>query len=332
MFEIKKEKLEQPEENETWDIFTDIYTDILFNEVNFINPADILYHYTSPEGLLGIINNEKIMLRFSRYDCLNDINEGKELAIYYLEACNKSLKEGKISNEFFETINNIEFDFKRLITYKSGIKCIMEDREITIDTHSTYKECELYICCFSLEPDSLPMWNYYLKNGSYQGYNLGFNFNSTIIYDKSTEIGFEYHILPIIYMKETKIQIIRNIIEKFYNASVNSKDFSVCIDLIKDLLQNRILQFKSEHFAHENEVRIILCVPIDNSKIKREYGIKNGNLVPYVYLDFEKSDLYTVTIGPLTEKEISTRTLESLKKDYEGYDFIVEKSSVPIRY
>jgi hypothetical protein len=49
-----------------------------------------VYHYTSPDGLLGILNEDGIRLWFSKYDCLNDASEGQEIVKYYQSAC-KSL-------------------------------------------------------------------------------------------------------------------------------------------------------------------------------------------------------------------------------------------------
>lgn len=38
----------------------------------------LLYHYTSQEAIMNIVGENGICLRFSRYDCLNDINEMRE--------------------------------------------------------------------------------------------------------------------------------------------------------------------------------------------------------------------------------------------------------------
>ena len=34
---------------------------------------------------------------------------------------------------------------------------------------------QLFVCCFSLKEDSLPMWNYYTKEINSQGYNIEFD-------------------------------------------------------------------------------------------------------------------------------------------------------------
>ena len=66
------------------------------NDYKKIN--DNIYHYTSPEGLLGILGDTGIELHFTRYDCVNDTSEGRDLIDIYLKACKEFLKEKKIMN------------------------------------------------------------------------------------------------------------------------------------------------------------------------------------------------------------------------------------------
>ena len=42
---------------------------------------DIIYHYTSPDGMINIIDKKEIW--FSRFDSLNDISEGKYINDIY---------------------------------------------------------------------------------------------------------------------------------------------------------------------------------------------------------------------------------------------------------
>lgn len=116
----------------------------------------ILYHYTTPEGLLGILQSDSVKLRLTKASALNDMMEGKILKERYKSVCTKLYREGKM--------NKKEYEF------------LMENTKL--DNNGELKESEyrkMYICSFSLERDSLPMWNYYVKGGGYQGYNIGFS-------------------------------------------------------------------------------------------------------------------------------------------------------------
>ena len=56
-------------------------------------------------------------------------------------------------------INGIERDIDAV---KNGIKY-------------HYNNDRAFVFCTSIDGDSLSMWNYYVNNGFYQGYNIGFN-------------------------------------------------------------------------------------------------------------------------------------------------------------
>lgn len=48
------------------------------------------------------------------------------------------------------------------------------------------------------------------------------------------------------------------------------------------------LIFKSSCFKHEEEVRAILTVPKSNQKFEVKYREKNGYIIPYIALAFQK--------------------------------------------
>lgn len=80
--------------------------------------SDTIYHYTSPQGLLGILENKQVVFWFSRYDCMNDISEGKNVLEVYNEVCEELTNEKKMDNDFVKAIKDIEIDDRELfITY-----------------------------------------------------------------------------------------------------------------------------------------------------------------------------------------------------------------------
>ena len=106
-----------------------------------------IFHYTSIGGLQGIVS--KGMLRFTNIKYMNDrdeVNAGLE----------SIAKAYGISKADFRP-----FDF--------------------MDAES-----QNFVCCFSLEQDSLPMWNYYTKEINNQGYNIEFD-------DKTLVESILYH-------------------------------------------------------------------------------------------------------------------------------------------
>ena len=63
-----------------------------------------IFHYTSPEVLLKILNKDNIELRFTRSDCVNDTTEGKHIIEVYKKLCNELLANKLISKEFFDLV------------------------------------------------------------------------------------------------------------------------------------------------------------------------------------------------------------------------------------
>jgi hypothetical protein len=264
---------------------------------------------------------------------MNDQSEGKEVMTYFHEVCDCAFKEKEISNDFYRAVRDINLEeFSDIIFEKSEQKTFVDGREVIVDVCATTKPCEAYICCFSMESDSLPMWNYYLKNDRYQGYNLGFDFDVKKLRMKSLELEINCNLFSVIYDPCEKTRLVKNIITSFYDfCSTHNIEYSLCNDYIRDLLQFRKLQFKSEHFTHEKEQRLVVAVPKDSETVKKRYRNFCGYIIPYIELSFNKEMLNSVTIGPLMEQEMSKKALESLKIDYE-HNFEIYFSKAPIRY
>lgn len=68
---------------------------------------DIIYHYTSTEGLMGIVTNNELW--FSKFDCLNDMDEGKYILNPYRKATDGLNRE--IDNSFLRAIVDLKPDY-----------------------------------------------------------------------------------------------------------------------------------------------------------------------------------------------------------------------------
>lgn len=97
-----------------------------------------IYHYTSIIGLEGILSNHK--LSFTNIKYLNDKDE-------IIAGFDSIAKAFDISDDY---------------------------RKRIIDAYSKIDK-QTYVCCFSLDEDSLPMWNYYTKEINNQGFNIEFD-------------------------------------------------------------------------------------------------------------------------------------------------------------
>lgn len=97
-----------------------------------------IFHYTSIGGLEGILKHKT--LRFTNIKYMNDKDEIIAGLDCIAKTCNASEEE-------------------------------RENLRSAFLSHGM----QTFVCCFSLEKDSLPMWNYYTKEINNQGYNIEFD-------------------------------------------------------------------------------------------------------------------------------------------------------------
>lgn len=291
----------------------------------------MLYHYTSPEGFDSILfgNNDSIVLWASRYDCMNDMSEGKIVEEVYKKVCNEMKDNQELTEEMYKGILNLQPTKKKLI-----------EKKVNGDVDHTLQKCNRYICSFSKNKDSLPMWNYYSKENRYEGYNIGVL--STLAMRNLEEYygaeGIMIDMYPAIYEEEEQKKEIRRFLLTLKEFDYNDHKSEI-VKIIRKRLSDWGLLFKSEYFQHEEEIRIIIDVPEEHDnteKIKIKYRSCKGMIIPYIEIKLNKNVLKDICLGPLQcnegqktiQKEI---VMERLKNN--GYRMVnVNFSNVPVRY
>lgn len=288
--------------------------------------SDPIYHYTSPQGLLGILQPDNPVLWFSRYDALNDKTEGMHIFEVYGRVCDDLLRREQISKPFYESIRHLRYPVKEAFVYGA------------ITKHSSYiksDEYDRYICCFSKARDSLSMWNYYTKDGKYEGYNIGFSFFETqhVGVQNPFETNCHFNLCNVIYEDVKKERIIQDEIISCFSII---DDFDSQIQSIQyhimQFLKAVGLIFKSSCFKHEEEVRAIFTVPKSNQKFEVKYREKNGYIIPYIALAFQKDNVREITIGPLLNDDIAQSNLMRMTRAYQYPVRDFQTSEALIRY
>lgn len=300
-----------------------------------------VYHYTSPSGLLGIVDNgedsKNAKLWFTRWDSLNDKNERYDIQEVLKEY--KELKGDDIREEFQDAIQELidtEVDEWELSA-----------EPVTIDANerivSEMDSKNVYICSFSTDGDSLPMWNYYSKSSRYEGYALGIDFVKWENIENS--YGYMLNKYQIIYQEEDKRKKLDEILLKceqsleFFKKRRDPEDVKPeDIERVKRDLSLSIAElqfcFKDEHFSHEKEVRVILRIPKDkdiSNGLPTKYRTGNGYIIPYVEASVPKEAITSVTVGPLLEKELAEKNVKEMMES-RGCSCKVHTSEVPIRF
>ncbi len=113
--------------------------------VNNNDDPDILYHYTSQEGLLGIIENGEIWATDILY-----LNDEREFKLAFELACNLLSSRISAASQKAQALQNI----------RSLVTQVAKDRR------------NVYVSSFSAKGDLLSQWRGYCPQG--MGYAIGF--------------------------------------------------------------------------------------------------------------------------------------------------------------
>ena len=277
-------------------------------------PEDlILYHYTSLEGLKGIINNRSIWATHT--STLNDPMELKYGKNLILEAINESTNGEK------------DDIIKQLLRHLSAF----------VNAFDTLFY-QTYVACFCKSENLLSQWRgYSTQNG---GYNLGISFQTnTKFYHTLDDPRKESHVIlrKIIYDLDSQRKFISDYLSAIVASSKKAiKGFenndgipdgwtSIAAIEAVNILNDLMLSFKNPLFKEESEWRLIKGYRADiNPELLKFRDIENA-LVPYIETFIvEETDgepifpLHSIRFGPMFDE---TRTKSSL-------ELFVQKESV----
>jgi len=294
-----------------------------------------VYHYTSPAGFLSIIEQGKLW--FSDIQFLNDRSEYVYIKELFKEAEKNVGNERRAEDEkFIDYILGPPYEGYRI---KPSCKPGSSPKRGLALEHVRY-----YILCASVEQDSHSLWNYYVKNNNYQGYNIGISVNSLI--DSIAQQNSTWNITHGIVSYDRSMQI-KNIQSKLielktkFDSDIRSgNNEDICIDDYQDNLTEYLLErclfYKNPAFAHEKEYRFVIENSVEgNSEIKYHVG-SNGLIVPHLELEFSpQENIKNVTLAPMMEREAAKTGVKLLLKNkYSNLDHEcnVDFSKINVRF
>lgn len=295
-------------------------------------PSTLIWHYSGLDGLKGIINKKsEIKLWFTHADYLNDTSEGKEIESFYNKACSCLKENNEISNEFFDAIKDTRAQDIEIFARKNGNDYI-----------PYISEYQLFICCFSLDGNSLDMWRYYSKGEP--GYSLGFSSSliDAIVNNKKHKMDKHQIIyyFKVIYSDEEKINKLQEMIRDAYKLYLDypKEQEKVKLDRIRSYIAYNLkeyrLMFKHECFRSEHEYRIILSISQDRIKKQANIQYRPGHhgLIPYVEVCIDNATMYLsdVYLGPYQDSLYDGSTKSFLESN--GFSCDVHHSQLPVRF
>lgn len=297
-----------------------------------------IYHYTSPETIISILSEGTI--RFTDCQFLNDRSE---------------------YNHIFDPLNEAITQIKTSLHDRSLKKMVLDHLETNYqEKHFTVKmnqdgqmdfiasPSRYFVFCASTDADSLNMWNYYVKNGTYQGYNIGLSANK-IVEQVPSAIVDNVMYGGVVYDNKEKVSLLASLImeadNKLFSVLNNEKKRAglefVTDDIVTGLFKNLQyyrLFFKNKVFEGEKEYRIaIQMAPSDGdfsaAGIEKGFTSRHGVITPHFDLKIPQDSVKRINLSPMLEHELASEGLNRLltEKNYSS-KIEIGKSAIPIRF
>lgn len=197
-----------------------------------------------------------------------------------------------------------------------------------------FTECTPYVCSFSSDPDSIPMWSYYVKGEKYEGYNIGVHIRE--FFSKYKIEGCVIDFQKVVYYEDKKKELLSKSINEIFEIYREEKVEEVDIKrFIIEILSRLQLVFKNKMFIHEKEIRVIIWVPNkpkdEGRKFEIKYRTQGPLIIPYIEYEYNKEYIRSIMVGPVRDKENAKAGIKALiySKDLE---IDVDLSTAPLRY
>jgi Protein of unknown function (DUF2971) len=270
---------------------------------------EILYHYTSQEGLLGILSTKTIWATDLYY--LNDVTEFK----HAMGLVNEELKD------FGRKFDIPSSTIAKTLRWLAGES---DQRHV-------------YVSSLSEDGNQLSQWKLYGSN--YRGFSLGFDFSEL---EHNQKEGM-YFIQQCFYDREEYKQIIRDYLGSVLSQlrlRKNAPDIQATVRYFARNFRNFVLQNascqKDCSFSPEREWRLVRHFhPFDAEGV--EFRPSAFSLIPYERIKLPEKgkgiSVRRIYIGPALHQELARRSLELLLSKYE-IDLKPEDivpSDIPIR-
>ena len=274
-------------------------------------PHKTLFHYTTQNGLLGIIESKSLWLSDNQY--MNDMTEYNHTI---------DLVKDELKKRGYEKFR------KFLDTIDSGFDTLLENIK---------EKHPIYVCSFSENGNLLSQWRGYCSNGG--GYSIGFDKAHIVKLRKKYK---KFNFVRCVYKKKIQKEIIRkylkdsvSIFQKF-NIS-NCSDANLTRKFINNffkMLLTIIPMLKDSSFHEEREWRIVSnFIKIKPSQKKFREG--KFAIVPYVEFKLankrEKLNISKIIVGPNPHIELSLKSVKSILSAQNVNCAFVERSRIPYR-
>jgi hypothetical protein len=272
-------------------------------------PSGLIYHYTSQDGLLGILRTKQIWATNAHYQ-----NDSKEFQ-YALE-----LSRGIISG--LSSYGMPQEEERLFRAMKGALESI--------------KNLNIFVTSFSEHKDQLSQWRGYCPVGS--GFAIGFDFDQI----KTSIEAQGFRLVPCIYAQHEQHQILKDVAESVLERFRGDLASAVPI---KRALKQRSEEYMMEvfplaplikhySFSEELEWRAV-SPPTAATSPRVDYRAGLSMLTPYYHLDLTRGSdplaVREIVVGPTPHMELSTSAVSWFASKHGISGFNVYGSSIPFR-
>jgi hypothetical protein len=293
----------------------------------------VLYHYTTADGLKGIIQNDELWATSAYY--LNDSTE----ILYGYELIDEALAAWK------KRVNPPELSMAGGLVYEL-------QRGFGHDYLKRNIITPIYLTCFCEEDNLLSQWRAYGQSGG--GYSVGFHVLSEgNVYGLKPEPSvYTARCVKVEYDRNEQLRRITDLLDFLVpivddaqvTEAIRSFDalspdgFGSLSGTVAEILMEESLGFKNPAFAVEKEWRLVVrsrgllkqgTDDGDHSKLPIRFRTARGQLTPYVRLipsgtpfpvtgNGEKLPIHSVRCGPVGDR-VSAEMAVRMLLDSEGY-------------
>ncbi len=265
---------------------------------------ETLYHYTTADGLLGILQEKALWATKIQY--LND------------------------ASEFTEPIQVAENLLRRLArqSEEPGVRYAEAKREVYRRIREDLREwssVNICVASFCAKGDLLSQWRGYGLPGA--AYSIGFDAAKLA----QTTVGNRFRLQHCTYFEpddyRSEVQtFIQQVIEEFGQDSPKPVQFI-------DRFMTMAAKLKLKCFAEEDEWRIVSDQPLrfDDSR----FGFRTGNsmVIPYYAVPLDLSSVVEIVVGPCAHQDLAVGAVHGLTNKYEltNARARVKTSQIPYR-
>ncbi|MHB8870426.1 MAG: DUF2971 domain-containing protein [Thermoleophilia bacterium] len=300
-------------------------------------PPELIYHYTSAEGVLGILSSGELWATHVGH--MNDSSElryGLDLVLGRLAA----LDLAKRSEEFFVWSE------------------ILQDRLVQLGDRMDF-----YLSCFCQKPDLLSQWRAYGGNGV--GYAIGLNARALpagnqqptgAMWARPVDIHPASFFVKVEYSRELHERLVGVLVDVavqmahdvFLDPAFVSGDIplkretlSELAGLVSGVAASTAIRIKNPAFEEEQEWRLVALAESEFLPQKQGFRTAGGTVVPFVPIRIRPSGLEawsrdTVVVqevwcGPSSFQDRAEHGLRRLLRHHGLGDCTIHRSTTPLR-